>query len=207
MPAPDPDTPKRRGRPPSGGREAMLTATLELLREKGIGTLTTREVAERAGVSEASVYYHFKDRAGLLQAVFEHGVQPLEYLSGSGETPAGDRGDVLLGAAKRLDRFFDEVLPVLIAAQADPELRAALTSYMAERNLGPHRGVNALARYLRGEQAAGRVDPDCDVEAAALMLIGACFTRVVQRQMLGRNRDLPSLERVAAALDGFLEAG
>ena len=183
----------------------MLTATLELLREKGIGTLTTREVAARAGVSEASVYYHFKDRAGLLQAVFEHGVQPLEYLSGSGDAPAGDRGDVLLGAAKRLDQFFDEVLPVLIAAQADPELRTALTAYMAERNLGPHRGVRAIAGYLRGEQAAGRVDPDWDVEAAALMLIGGCFTRVVQRQMLGRNRDLPSLERLAAALDALLQ--
>jgi AcrR family transcriptional regulator len=182
----------------------MLEATLALLRERGIGKLTTREVAARAGVSEASVYYHFTDRAGLLQAVFEHGVQPLEYLNDPGAAGGADRRQVLTGAARALDRFFDEVLPVLIAAQADPELRASLTGYMAERNLGPHRGVKALGAYLEAEQAAGRVGADVDVEAAALMLIGSCFTRVVQRQMLGQTRNLPSIERVVAALDDFL---
>src|SRR4051812_50101602 len=67
--------PRRRGRPPSGGREAILEATLALLRERGVARLTTRDVAERAGVSEASVYYHYTDKAGLLRAVFEAGLR------------------------------------------------------------------------------------------------------------------------------------
>jgi AcrR family transcriptional regulator len=197
------DAPRRRGRPPSGQREAILAATLELLRERGIAKLTTREVAARAGVSEASVYYHFGDRVGLLRAVFEAGLQPLEFINRP-DIGGRDRRQVLTGAARALDRFFDQVIPVLMAAQSDPELRDALAAYMRERNLGPHRGVEALGGYLAAEQAAGRLDPDVDVEALALMLIGSCFTRVMQRHMLGQARNLPSLERVAAALDQLL---
>jgi AcrR family transcriptional regulator len=59
------DEPRRRGRPSSGGREAILDAALALVREEGIARLTSRAVAARAGVSDASVYYHFKDRRGL----------------------------------------------------------------------------------------------------------------------------------------------
>ena len=57
---------KRRGRPSAGIREAIVAATLELIEEQGLGGLTTKEVAARAGASEASVYYHFKDKVGLV---------------------------------------------------------------------------------------------------------------------------------------------
>jgi AcrR family transcriptional regulator len=75
------DTPKLRGLPPSGGREAILAAALELLRERGIARLTTREIAASAGASEASIFYHYRGRAGLLMAVFEQGLRPLQELS------------------------------------------------------------------------------------------------------------------------------
>ena len=84
------DTPKRRGRPPAGGREAILAAALQVIRERGIARLTAREVASLAGVSEASVFYHYKDRFGLLQAVFEEGLRPLQALA-EGGVAAGHR--------------------------------------------------------------------------------------------------------------------
>jgi AcrR family transcriptional regulator len=95
------EQPKRRGRPPSGGREAILEATLELLRERGISNLTSRNIAARAGVSDASVYYYFGDRAGLLQAVFEHGMRPLSFMSELGGEPV-DRREVLQLSAHAL---------------------------------------------------------------------------------------------------------
>lgn len=198
------DEPKRRGRPPSGGREAILAATLALLRERGIARLTTREVALRAGVAEASVYYHYRDRAGLLRAVFEEGLRPLQALNERGiEGP--DQLDVMTRLARALERFLDQALPVLTAAQSDTELRDELAEYMTANDLGPHRGVRALGTYLRAEQQAGRIAPHIDPDAAALMLIGACFMRAYQRQMLGpHTRTLPSLERVVATLDAML---
>src|SRR3954468_22748107 len=160
--------PPRRGRPPSGGREAILAATLALLRERGIARLTTRDVAERAGVSEASVYYHYSDKAGLLRAVFEAGLSPLEAVTVEGDTP-------LLTLGRALERFLDQALPVMMAAQSDAALRDELAAYLAENDLGPHRGVRALGARLAGP----------DPESAALLFTATCFIRSAQRQIMG----------------------
>ena len=193
------ETPKRRGRPPAGGREAIIAAALQVIRERGIARLTAREVAGLAGVSEASVFYHYKDRAGLLKAVFAEGVAPLKALA-EGDVQAGnDPREVLTVYGRTLDKFLDQVLPVIAAAQSDSELREVLAAYMAENNMGPHRGVAAIGAYIAGEQAAGRARADVDPYALAMMFIGACYTRASQRQLPLPAAELPPLEDIVDA--------
>jgi AcrR family transcriptional regulator len=198
------DAPKRRGRPPAGGREAILAAALRLLRERGIARVTSREVAAQAGVSEASVFYHYKDRAGLLQAVFEQGLAPLQALASGGGLAGVGLHEVLTLYAHTLDRFLDQALPVMAAAQSDTALRDAMAAYMTEQDLGPHRGVAALGGYLAGEQAAGRVRAGVDPHAVAMLFVGACYTRAAQRQMPAKVADLPGLEDIIDATVGLL---
>jgi AcrR family transcriptional regulator len=199
------NTPKRRGRPPSGGREAIVVAALELVRERGIALLTTREVAARAGVSDASIYYHFGDRAGLLRAIYEHGMKPLAL------TQNPEAGTDLRVVIERfyaaLVTFFEDVLPILHAAQADSELGQEVAAYISEQDLGPHKGVIALGAYLRGEQSAGRVNPEADPEAVALMVIDTAFSRVSRRQFMMKNEDprLPVPERELAMIIQLLQ--
>lgn len=182
-----------------------MAATLELLRDRGIANLTTREVAARAGVSDASVYYHFRDRAGLLQCVFATTMQPLAYLSTLSDDER-DRVEVLTDAARALERFFDEALPVLIASQSDPELREAFAQHLCSNDLGPHKGVQALGVYLRNEQASGRVDPEVDVDAAAMLLIDNCLGRAMRKQMRSYPmKALPTLEQVVQTINRLLE--
>jgi AcrR family transcriptional regulator len=197
-------TPKRRGRPPAGGREAILAAALQVIRERGIARLTAREVASLAGVSEASVFYHYKDRFGLLQAVFEESLRPLMELAEGGVEPGSDLRLVLSLYGHTLENFLDGVLPVIAAAQSDAELRDSMAAYMAEHDLGPHRGVRAIGDYLRGEQAAGRVRDDVDPYAVAMMFIGSCYTRSSQRQMPLSDVELPPLEDVIEAMVALL---
>ena len=202
------ELPRRRGRPPSGGREAILEATLAVLREDGVAKLTSREVAARAGVSDASVYYHFGDRGGLLRAAFAHGMKPLEFVTQL--PPEMERPAVLAAAFASLEQFFDDVLPVLHAAQADAELGASLAEYVAENDLGPHKGVTSLGGYIRAEQEAGRVAPAVDPDAVALMIIDAAFGRASRRLMLhsatkDQNDRLPSAERTLVMINALLD--
>lgn len=198
------DAPRRRGRPPAGGREAILAAALKLLRERGIARVTSREVAALAGVSEASVFYHYKDRAGLLRAVFEQGLEPLQALAGGGALSGADLHDALTRFAGTLDRFLDQALPVIAAAQSDRALRDALGAYMTEQDLGPHRGVAALGEYLAAEQAAGRVRAGVDPGAVAMLFVGACYMRASQRQMPAQVTELPALETIISAAEELL---
>ena len=195
---------RRRGRPPAGGREAILAAALALLRERGIARVTAREVAALAGVSEASVFYHYKDRAGLLRAVFEQGLQPLKELAESVARSAPDLHEVLVRYATTLEQFLDQALPVMAAAQSDVTLRDAMAEYMTEQDLGPHRGVLALGALLAAEQRAGRVRAGIDPYSSAMLFVGACYTRAAQRQMPAHVAEMPALEDVIGAFEALL---
>jgi AcrR family transcriptional regulator len=193
------DAPKRRGRPPAGGREAILAAALKVIRERGIARLTSREVAGLAGVSEASVFYHYKDRFGLLQAVFEEGLRPLHELADRGISPGERPREVLALYGQTLETFLEQALPVITAAQSDSELRDSMAAYMSEHSLGPHRGVKAIGDYFAAEQAADRARAGVDPYAVAMMFIGACYTRSSQRQMPMPQVELPPLDDVIDA--------
>jgi AcrR family transcriptional regulator len=203
----DESAPRGRGRPPAGVREAILAAARELISEDGLAKLTTREVARRAGVSEASVFYHFQDKAGLIEHVVHDGLGMLQAPI-PGVTEAGREvplDGLLLHTATALEAFFDNVLPVVAAVQADAELRHAFAERLVKGDLGPHRGVQMLSQHLEAMTAAGRANADVDAEAASLMLIGACFLRSWERQMAGPERgqplpDLPSLVKTLVQL-------
>jgi AcrR family transcriptional regulator len=196
-------TPKSRGRPSTGVREAILKATLELLREQGVARFTTPEVARRAGVSEASIFYHFNDRVGLVRATFQAGLDPLREQNAVGfDDP--DPAVVLDRLTQAIEDFLDRSLPVLMAAQSDVMLREALADYLNEQDLGPHRGVNLVTSYLLREQRAGRFAAEIDMQAVAMMLVSSCFLRVSQRQIMGAGRSLPSRQRINATLTAML---
>jgi AcrR family transcriptional regulator len=49
---------------------AILTATLALVSEKGVTAVTMSDICGRSGASVGSVYHHFKDREGVLYALY-----------------------------------------------------------------------------------------------------------------------------------------
>ena len=53
-------------------RARIVDVAARLLREQGPGAVTTRGVAEAAGVQAPTIYRLFGDKAGLLEAVAEH---------------------------------------------------------------------------------------------------------------------------------------
>lgn len=50
-------------------RDQIVAAALELLDERGLDGLTTRALADRLGVRQPALYWHFKDRQALLEAM------------------------------------------------------------------------------------------------------------------------------------------
>jgi TetR/AcrR family acrAB operon transcriptional repressor len=61
-------------------REALLAAALQVFRERGVAHTRLADVAARAGVTRGAIYWHFKDKAELFQAVCERGTMPVEAL-------------------------------------------------------------------------------------------------------------------------------
>ena len=59
-------------------RQALLDAGAEALDEGGLGALTLRGLARRAGVSAAAPYNHFDGKTGLIAALAEHALDTLD---------------------------------------------------------------------------------------------------------------------------------
>lgn len=82
-------------------REALLTATLHIVRVSGPDAVTLRDVAKRAGVSEAAPYHHFESKSHLLLEAAARGYRALgERLATSFDASAEPRARLIaLGAA------------------------------------------------------------------------------------------------------------
>jgi TetR/AcrR family tetracycline transcriptional repressor len=67
-------------------RQGILDTALELLNEVGIDALSTRAIAQRLGVQQPALYWHFKNKRALLDAMNGE-IHPLSFererLSGS----------------------------------------------------------------------------------------------------------------------------
>jgi len=63
-----------------GKREQILLAAEQVFAERGFKGATTREVAEKAGIASSLIFYYFKNKMALYEAVFQSFFDQLEDL-------------------------------------------------------------------------------------------------------------------------------
>ena len=145
-------------------KQALVKASLGLIRERGPRAFTLREVARRAGVSHNAPYRHFRDKEELLALVAAEGfVRLTESMvktakSGSGaldELRLSGRGYVQF--ALRYPQHFAVMFDAPRRFDLHPETRAA-----GECAFG------TLVRYIEGCQAEGSL-PKEDAKSLALL--------------------------------------
>lgn len=72
---PGPGRPRHSGSGRSG-REEILEAAAHLFVEQGFSATSTRAIAERVGIRQASLYYHFAGKDDVLEALLDASVRP-----------------------------------------------------------------------------------------------------------------------------------
>jgi AcrR family transcriptional regulator len=155
-----PGTGAPRGRPRSAEADrAILTATLELLAERGLDAMSIEEVAARAGVGKTTIYRRWPSKGLLALDAF--------VISFRAEQPLPDTGTLrgdLLSALHAWVRTVTQtamgpMLTGLIAeAQHDPELRGAWRDRVIEPLRAQHRIM--LDRAIDRGEIAVSVDKD-----------------------------------------------
>nr|QWP89370.1 Nucleoid occlusion factor SlmA [Escherichia coli] len=61
----------------------VIRAALDLLNEVGVDGLTTRKLAERLGVQQPALYWHFRNKRALLDALAEAMLAENQYVFGA----------------------------------------------------------------------------------------------------------------------------
>jgi AcrR family transcriptional regulator len=191
----------QRGRPRSEkARQAILDAAAELLLARGLAAVSMDAVAERAGVSKATIYRWWPTKETLaLDALYtEWAAAP------ASEPDTGSlRGDLLelLGPWARLagSRPYGRVIGALLTeAQTDPRFAAEYRQRLVE----PRRD-QARAIFRRAIER-GEIPAQTSVEVALDLLYGPLYHRLLHGHAPLTDRFVG--EVVDMALNGILGA-
>lgn len=158
-------------------RDRLIEATEQVLRERGLSHLSTREVARTAGVAEGALYHHFDDKNALLLAVIARHAP--RYLEGIQSLPlrVGQRTvrENLNEVAWSIYEFHRHAIPITCSLFADTALLERHRELVRAKGAGPTRVFEALDAYLAAEQRLGRVSKKADPQSVNLLLVGGCF--------------------------------
>jgi AcrR family transcriptional regulator len=115
------DAPRRRRVPPlapDDRRAALIAATLPLLRAEGLG-VSTRQIAQAAGVAEGTIFRVFPDKAALIGAALECAFDPAPTLAALRAIPGDlDLRARLIRAAELLTERVHANAPLMVAMRA-----------------------------------------------------------------------------------------
>ena len=166
----------KRGRPRSEkARRAILEAAAELLLDRGLSAVSMDAVAERAGVSKATIYRWWPTKETLaLDALFNEWAAATPATRDTGSL----RGDLLalLRPWARLagSRPYGRVIAALITeAQTDPEFAAEYRSRFVE----PRR--SQAGEVFRRAIERGEIPADTKIEVALDVLYGPLYHRLL----------------------------
>lgn len=177
---PDPARRTRRG---PHTRKQILDSSLRLFSERGFARTTVRDIAQKAGITDAAIYYHFESKREVLEALVEErgfvaGLQQLERVSA--ELPLEE---TLLwmarGAINLMDENRDFLRLIIMEGLGGDD--SALEQYRRLTNLWESALTTVLQRYVEKKEL-----PAAASETAARQMI-YLILMAFQDALIGRH--------------------
>lgn len=116
---------------PEQARRKIVASALKAFAKHGYSAASTEQIAEDAGYSQATVFFHFKTKVGLLKACFDEVQKSLQGMS-------LDPGQIgVLEFVKQLDHLFDDLVITNFFVRLmmeDKKNKASRSLYMAYRD-------------------------------------------------------------------------
>lgn len=146
---------------PADTKTRIQDAALALFNERGTGNVTTNHIAEALGMSPGNLYYHYRNKAEIVRALFARitGEWTVNYAMPEGELPGIPAMECMMAGNFEIQwryRFFFRDLTMLLSA--DPELAAA---YRGNRSASYGNTLYLLNMFIE----AGVIENPGDAEA------------------------------------------
>ena len=166
-------------------KNALIQAGIEILAEEGVGALSLRKAARKAGVSHAAPYAHFADKQTLIAAIAADGHEKIHArLVAVLERWAGDPLQQLLGVVWAYVQF---------GLEAPDHYKITFSGAIQDEHSYPEfvetsqRNMQVLKTIVERCRAAGIVDTEgIDPELQAISLWGVIHglvSLIIQRQL------------------------
>jgi AcrR family transcriptional regulator len=186
-----------RGRPRDEHTDdAIMAATLRLLKDIGYRLLSVEAVAAEAGVAKTTVYRRYRNKADLATAALAT-MTPSKWLVGPSDDPRRDLVTLLDEFEHAVEEVGVDVFGSLLGDRGDSEF----LELHRQRIIRP--GQQRSRQLLRRAQELGIIRSDADLDMVMEMLIGS----FIARHLSGRPRPARWAETAVATLWRGLEVG
>jgi AcrR family transcriptional regulator len=208
---PKPATPGRAPRRLRRGpltRKQILDASLHLFSEKGFAKTSVRDIAHRAGITDAAIYYHFKSKRELFEALFEErgitsALSELEQATIS-ERPVLDVLTSIAVAALGIMQRNKDFMKVLLS-EALSEDPVATEDYRMVTERWRKAEARILREFVRRAELPASIDVDTAARQFVVLSVGPFMDEIMAGQDRAGQEPSPELvERVRSAVQHFV---
>jgi AcrR family transcriptional regulator len=152
-------------------KESLVLTAVEVLNELGVQGLSTREIAKRQGVSEATLFRHFKNKNELLLAVLEHYSQYDSDIAASTRLKLKKPKEAIMFYVTAYVEYYENYPAITAITQAydvlscDPGLGEKIKSIFLSR-------LSFIKELVEEAQKAGEIPESLDAEKFADVILG-----------------------------------
>jgi TetR/AcrR family acrAB operon transcriptional repressor len=152
-------------------RDAILDAAEETFRERGVSRTRLEDIAQRAGCTRGAVYWHFKNKADVLIAMFDRVTLPLfdsiqQLVDAAPSDPFGTWRAHLTQSMRKIeqDRQQQSVCDILAnRCELTEELQPLSDMELQRKQFF----IGTTERLLEQAKTAGQIAPDANVQVVA----------------------------------------
>lgn len=182
---------------------SIVLTTIDFINEFGIQHVSTREVAKRLGISESTIFKHFKTKNELLLAVLEHYSQYDSDIIISAGQKKEDFKDAIIFFANSFAEYYENYPAITAITQAydvlacDVELGNKIKSISAAR-------TDFIRELLDEAKQAGKIRTEIDTEKLTDIILGSFRAICLKWRLSQYNFSLK--EYILSTLDMVLKA-
>ncbi len=177
---------------PTPTRERILTKSMELFAAKGFDAVTVRDITRSLGLTEATLYVHFKNKADVLSAIFQHldeqlitpgfSIPQVEWFKAHADL---DLASFFISGAKAFFSKTDDTTLLTWKILLTTQYRYKSSRESVENHL-LEAPIHFFSGMLQNLQLAGLIGPDIDPTKLGRVL-AAIFFQFSFRSMLSSS--------------------
>jgi AcrR family transcriptional regulator len=172
---------------PGETRQKILDATERLIQMRGLGRVTTKEIARETGLSEGALYRHFGHKEEVFFEIVQKYLPIFLDTLNAHMAGTGNVIENLEAIALAAIEYYGKLIPMGASFLADADLLAEYRKQLQQISGGPQRFFEVVAAYIEEEQQLGRIAQLTPALSIAIQLLGPCFHYEFMRQFTGEQ--------------------
>lgn len=183
-------------------RDRLIITTIEIIDELGIQGLSTREIAKRQGVSEATLFRHYKNKNELLIAVLDYFSQFDEDIFYSTKLKGLSPKEAITFLISATVEYYENypaitsILQITDVLRYEPDLSDKVNEIFESR-------IKIIKELIKDAQLCGEIKSDADSENLSVLISGLCREICLKWRM--ENRKFSLRETTLSALGMLLD--